>query len=320
MGLVDFAKTTEFSTTLLHGVCKIPLDGFQGWAMQELCYLIPFDGAVWFSGLVHAPHVDIHRTYGVRFPGGCLPELETLIALQLPALLQCDGRQGVVVVVSPLVQAWTLTYEPVRHALLSIHSDASTGKMNGLMLLRVDEGSPFAGEDRAVCNVASTFLQAMKHFSVIRHASQERRVGESIAVCDVKGLIREAEAAFDALVEMEFTDWGADRHHKVPEHWCTIDETGYLMEGTLGVRIVRHCDFILLYIRQLGVFEILTKSERVIALHLLKGLTNKQIARAINRSPKTVSNHLHHIYTKLYADNRQHAVAIMTQAYLPDLS
>jgi DNA-binding NarL/FixJ family response regulator len=37
---------------------------------------------------------------------------------------------------------------------------------------------------------------------------------------------------------------------------------------------------------------------------LAQGLPNKAIARQLNISPKTVGNHIEHIYTKLHVSNR----------------
>ena len=40
---------------------------------------------------------------------------------------------------------------------------------------------------------------------------------------------------------------------------------------------------------------------------LARGLPNKEIARRLGISPKTVGNHVEHLYTKIGADNRASA-------------
>ena len=46
---------------------------------------------------------------------------------------------------------------------------------------------------------------------------------------------------------------------------------------------------------------------------LAEGLSNKRIAAVLHISPKTVSNHLEHIYTKLDVTNRAGAAVYAMQ-------
>ena len=53
----------------------------------------------------------------------------------------------------------------------------------------------------------------------------------------------------------------------------------------------------------------LTPREREILQNLVEGLTLKQIAREMNRSYHTISNHLRNVYAKLHVRSRSSAVA-----------
>ncbi|MBX0292333.1 LuxR C-terminal-related transcriptional regulator [Hymenobacter sp. HSC-4F20] len=52
----------------------------------------------------------------------------------------------------------------------------------------------------------------------------------------------------------------------------------------------------------------LTPRETVILEHLMRGLSDKEISRVCNISPRTVQNHLQNIYAKLEVDNRTAAL------------
>ena len=51
----------------------------------------------------------------------------------------------------------------------------------------------------------------------------------------------------------------------------------------------------------------LTSREVEVLQHLARGLSNKEIARGLGISPKTVGNHVEHVYTKIGADSRASA-------------
>ena len=57
----------------------------------------------------------------------------------------------------------------------------------------------------------------------------------------------------------------------------------------------------------------LTGREVYVVRLIARGLSNKEIARLLVISPKTVSNHLEHIYAKIGASNRATAALFATQ-------
>ncbi len=57
----------------------------------------------------------------------------------------------------------------------------------------------------------------------------------------------------------------------------------------------------------------LTARESEVLALLARGLPNKAIARQLRISPKTVSNHVEHIYAKLGVSNRAGAAMLAMQ-------
>jgi len=57
-----------------------------------------------------------------------------------------------------------------------------------------------------------------------------------------------------------------------------------------------------------------TRRETEVLAYMAIGLSDRQIARALDLSPYTVKNHAKSVYRKLRAANRAHAVAIGLRA------
>lgn len=54
--------------------------------------------------------------------------------------------------------------------------------------------------------------------------------------------------------------------------------------------------------------RLLTVREVEVLMHVAQGRKDRQIARVLGISEKTVRNHLSHVFTKLRVSNRTHAV------------
>lgn len=59
----------------------------------------------------------------------------------------------------------------------------------------------------------------------------------------------------------------------------------------------------------------LTPQENRVLEHVAAGYTNKEIARALNLSDKTVKNYLSNTFQKLQIRRRSHAAALFSRRY-----
>ena len=66
-------------------------------------------------------------------------------------------------------------------------------------------------------------------------------------------------------------------------------------------------------VRPLNKTDILTKREKEILMHVIKGSTNREIAAALFISENTVKNHLRNIMEKLQMNNRVQAATYALQ-------
>ena len=63
-------------------------------------------------------------------------------------------------------------------------------------------------------------------------------------------------------------------------------------------------------------FQAVSRRELTVLGHVADGLSNKQIARRLGISERTVRNHLAHVFSKLHATNRTEAVIMLVHAGL----
>lgn len=64
-----------------------------------------------------------------------------------------------------------------------------------------------------------------------------------------------------------------------------------------------------------GAWSLLTAREQQVTTHIMRGATDREIARALTISPRTVHKHVEHIYRKLDLTNRTGLIALLS---LPD--
>lgn len=84
--------------------------------------------------------------------------------------------------------------------------------------------------------------------------------------------------------------------------------------GDADLQISRVGDVIVVSASQVVLPDVLSESERAVALALLEGQSNAEIASARGTSTKTVANQLYAIYRKLGAGSREELVAILAGA------
>jgi DNA-binding NarL/FixJ family response regulator len=98
----------------------------------------------------------------------------------------------------------------------------------------------------------------------------------------------------------------------ITPHWAqAMDRRARTEALTASVRrLARHADRL---DEALTGLPTLTRSERDVVEHVADGLTDREIARSLTISPRTVHKHLENVYRKLGAGNRTSLVAMLHQ-------
>jgi len=142
----------------------------------------------------------------------------------------------------------------------------------------------------------------MPHVSSALRLSRESQVldpevaGEGVGLVTSGGMVLASRTPFLHLLREE---WG----HPDPATLAAILPTGPAGEAWRGraiqIRIERLGPYFLLRARPRNDLELLAPREQQVAEYFARGMTHKEVARALSIAPSTVRNHLARIYDKL---------------------
>lgn len=294
------------------GVFRIPLTGFQRFALDCLGEAVAFDSAVWINGVSEADQVhscllinqpddlitrymagyagiDLVRNHAVRHPARAF-RIEDTMPLEHyrahPAYREFWSAHG------------------IEHAMAIALTDPVSQLMELIVLWRADAARPFSAADRAALEVlAPHAVAAWRHRQLAHlHEQASTRAGlqwrvRGNAVCDSSGVIYASDGHFNTLVGSHFTGWQGPA---LPPLLAAM-----VAEGAASLRIAG-LDFALdtgsprsLLTVSVAEDAALTASERRVAALYAEGRTNAQIAEALGVTASTVRNQISAAYRKL---------------------
>jgi DNA-binding NarL/FixJ family response regulator len=153
--------------------------------------------------------------------------------------------------------------------------------------------------------VARTLRARIPHTKIVAFAVSN--VDAEIVTCaraGICGYVHRDGSAADLVTEVLNAVRG--ELHCSPRMAALLQEqVEYLSRGDLGVNML-NC-------QPAGMLQSLTERERDILRHVDKGMSNKEIARALKISLATVKNHVHNILEKLQVRRRTEALAYVRE-------
>jgi len=244
-------------------------------------------------GLVHAMHADQRGAP----PLDVLAELGQLIGADVSSYTRVEHRSARLVtsVVAPIEQ--NLSESPGFHAVFHQHPGLAAYRAGRVQLGRAvamsDLAEPVAL--RRLPLYVDYYLPRGTQDQLLCVCSLDRRYGNTLA-------FNRARRGFTAR-DREVAEL-------VTPHWAqAMDRRARLASLTSATRrLAQHADQL---DDTLAGLPTLTRSERVVVEQLLGGLTDREIARCLGISPRTVHKHLEHVYRKLGATNRASLIAIL---------
>jgi len=321
--MTDKLSANEFISQLYCKANDIPLADFATWALDLLQQIIPFDGAIWGTGHTSTEQFHTQTTVDVspqifatlKKHVDINPIFETLLSTTGKAVDMADVLSDKHFYQSTIYKE---CFQPfgIERILSSIHIDDRSGIFTLLTLYRYDREQSFTAQEKALQNsLLFHLIKAFSHRQLL--ALNENTVASkkelSCALCDNQGIYHAVEASFLNIVEQHqhFNKQQAFPMSLFAGNSQTSFDNLHFIKEKFG-------DLYRISVRMKNPADDLSAREKQVVAGICQGSTFKQIAKELNLSPSTVSNHLYRIYDKLNIHSRSELVTLVNQPTSPN--
>ena len=313
----------HFISQLYRESSLVSLEDFPIWALNLLRQVISFDGAIWATG--HLSTKEFHTQTLIDVPPKILTQLQKHLTIN-PIFEKLLLTEGNAVDMSEVLSDEHFYQSPLYHQcfkpfnieriLSSIHIDERSGIFTLLTLYRYDRQHCFTAEEKNTQNrLLYHLLCAASHRQFIALNEQpgellnKQSSNIASAICDGEGIYHCVESNFLDILEQHLT---AVSGQKFPLP-ISAEQTEFSIDN-LQFNQTKLGDLYRLSVRIKNQLDKLSSREKQVVAGICQGSTFKQIARELQLSPSTVSNHLYRIYMKLNIHTRSELVVIAKQS------
>lgn len=304
---------------------ELPLEQFQDAALVLLKSTLPFDSAMWGTGTLSPSGLDVHAIHLHHQPLDMLASYETVkhqdtaareVARRTTEVLSFDTSEWFSGKFQGELREHGRRFEQA-HFFIGGTVDPDTHFTRWLTLFRADPRA--RGEEperRLLTQLMPHVHQALdlnwlQHLHRLPHmpgsAAQTPSQGQALA--DPRGTIYHMDAAFSEALRSEWSHW---RGPALPQALLLAAQRGERRWVGHSMVATLHTQHALLWLRTRTrcAVDALGPREQVVAELIAQGLTHKEVARQLQRSPATVRSQLQAIYLKLGI----HSVAQLVEA------
>jgi DNA-binding CsgD family transcriptional regulator len=168
-------------------------------------------------------------------------------------------------------------------------------------------GTGFTPQEQQLCEQLLPHLiesQAINRLlGVARLSSQHRGPHRSLGIVDSDGVLHYQEGEFGVQLRREWPDWQGSQ---LPAPLCRalLEDNQELFIGRLLVLTrTLEDDLLILRVRPRLPVDDLSARQLLVALQVARGLSHKEVARALAIAPATVRNHIQAIHSRLRVHN-----------------
>jgi len=310
------SELDKYISQIYRSTQDVNIEHYREWALKELQNLIHFDAAIWSTGHLSTRTFHTHTTLNLptNFPDTLLENLSIN-----PISKSLFNNVGEPIDMADVISddlfyesdIYKFVFKPnkIERILSSIDIAPRSGIYTLLSIYRNDRSKKFDTGEKQVYQKALFHLkEAASHACMISLKDKDDANIAHYAICDKHGVYHEVEPMFidmlhDCLPNIET--------QSLPPELLVENERKILGEQMIQSR--RLGDLFRVSIRQVKPIDILTPREQDVVRGVTQGMSFKQIAKRMDRSPSTVSNHLYRIYQKLNINNRSELADLIKQ-------
>lgn len=323
---MDSKKFDQFNALVLQLyrlAGEVPLEHYQDAVLAAIKPVLAFDSAMWGTATFRPSQgMDIHRLHLHQQSMEMIETYDEFKHLDLAAAVAV-GKPKTTLTVDCDDLFHARPSRPYRefqkrfdisNVFITAHTQQDTGATQWLSLFRAHADQRCSDdESQLLAQLAPHIMQGLHHSlarQLDRTLVQNTQGSQEAAITDPRGIIHYATPGSEALLRLE---WPTRFHTgRVPEpllQWARTER-----ELFVGHCIAAQCevrkDLLFLHLRPCRPSDRLPPRQREVAQMLIQGLTHKEIAQRLCRSPATVRTQIRLIYERLGVGN----VAQLAQA------
>ena len=307
------SKYSNLLLTIYRFAQELPVPQFQDAILCALKDSLPFDSAVWGTGTMTTAGIDQHSTH--------LHQTSAAMMLAYDKVKHQDSAAAQVALRPTMTIAFNADVDldgPDQNEIREFCHEF--GHRNNLITCDINPITKFAQwislyrrNPRLICTEDETQMLAslaphlMQALAINRIIHLDKLSGDiarerwCVAIADTRGTIYHAAPSFWKLLGC---DWPVDNTEALPQALLQ-----HLISGdhVLGRKVIvrRNLENDLLYIkaRRRQPVDLLSTREYLIAKLLRDGLSQKEVAKKLGRSPETIRSQLREIFRKLEIKN-----------------
>ncbi|MGB8338645.1 MAG: helix-turn-helix transcriptional regulator [Burkholderiales bacterium] len=294
---------------------------FQDWALEQIKAHIPFDAAMWGYGAVQDHTVHPHAAHVQRMPDSAQAEIFRLWqydALHRKALQQIDSQVTCTASAFRLAPDSPLRQYHIEHILCSLIVDPLSRLLTTIAFCRSADKPAFAPGELDLNQALLPHVVDVYGNNRLDHLMQLRDAESSNyapALADTEGMLHVTDKRFPPIMLVEWPTWNGPYLPRPLMLYLKDDHALAYTGRTLVAYATIADDEMLLRVRKKHTYDDLGKREHEVAELFARGLSYKEIAKALAISPSTVGNHLYTVYAKLGISNKLELAKMVSEMH-----
>jgi DNA-binding CsgD family transcriptional regulator len=308
---------STFSRLLLeiYGLAQTaPVDRFQDQVLETLKRTLQFDSSTWGTATMTPAGIDVHSMHRHNFPDDMMAafmrvkdqDSAAIRVTQTPRItIGFAAEEEFIRDDQAGIRQFAKDYSQ-HHCFVTSDINPHTQFVHWISLFRRDYAMRCTPEEITFLSEIGPHL--MQAVAINRLVHLDRLLGDvardawSVAIADERGVLYHSDPRFLQLVRKDWPLQGGERlPAKLMEQLKDKDEA--LVAAHSVIHCSRQQDLLFLRARARHDVDSLSPREYVVAKMLTAGMTHKEIAARLARSPDTVRSQVKSVFSKLQINN-----------------